>query len=296
MVGVHNRRDEARLRNDGPVAIICGGGSLPIAVAEAAIKNGRKVILFPIKGCADSGKIDNHAHHWVALGQLGRFRRLLRAESCRDIVMIGTILRPYLRDIRFDWLTLRMLPRILGLLRGGDNHLLSGICRIAEEQGFNLVGAHEIAPDILVHEGLIGRRKPSESDWDDIKRGLALLDATSPFDVGQGAVVIDNHIVAIEAAEGTDQMLERVAELRRIGRLKSRVGRGVLIKSPKRTQDRRFDLPSIGPGTVAAVARAGLAGIAVTARSTIIAEPQLVGVSADRAELFVVGLRERDGC
>src|SRR5262249_22327011 len=159
----------------------------------------------------------------------------------------------------------------------------SNLARLFEERGFRLLGAHEVAPEILMPDGQIGRHEPSARDRADIARGMALLSATGPFDVGQAVVVADNHVLAIEAAEGTDQMLARIAELRSEGRVHSAVGSGVLVKVPKPAQDRRFDLPAIGPSTVAGAAHAGLAGIAVMAGGAIVAEPAEVGAAADRA-------------
>ena len=136
-----------------------------------------------------------------------------------------------------------------------------------EENGFRLLGAHEVAPEILMPEGALGRVQPRERDRADIAFGLDYLRASGPFDIGQAVVVADKHVLAVEAAEGTDAMLARVAEMRASGRVRSAVGTGVLVKAPKRGQDARFDLPSIGPRTVESVARAGLAGIAVVAGS-----------------------------
>jgi DUF1009 family protein len=124
---------------------------------------------------------------------------------------------------------------------------------------------------------------------EDIARGFALLAAMSAFDVGQAAIVAGRRVLAVEAAEGTDAMLDRVAAMRESRRIVLPAGSGVLVKAPKRRQDRRFDLPSIGPGTVTRAAAAGLAGIAVIAGATIVAEPQRLVEEADRAGLFVVG-------
>jgi DUF1009 family protein len=139
-------------------------------------------------------------------------------------------------------------------------------------------------------QGAIGRREPSARDRTDIARGVALLSAIGPFDVGQGVVVADDYVLAVEAAEGTDRMLARIAELRSEGRVRSSPGTGVLVKMPKPAQDQRFDLPAIGPATVAGAARAGLAGIALLAGATIVAEPAEVGAAADRAGIFVTGI------
>jgi UDP-2,3-diacylglucosamine hydrolase len=276
----------------GPLAIVCGGGSLPFAVADAVARRGRRVVLFAIRGSADAERVAAYPHHWAVLGKFGWFCRVARREGCQDVVLIGSVVRPAIWRIRPDFETLRLLPRIFGMFRGGDDHLLSGVAKILEEHGFRLIGAHQIAPDILMPEGSLGRERPGERDHADIAKGLALLNATSPFDIGQAVVVADERVLAIEAAEGTDQMLARIAELRRIGRIAAPTRRGVLVKAPKRGQDRRLDLPSIGPRTVEGAAQAGLAGIAVVAGSTVVAEPERIAAAADRERLFVLGVRD----
>lgn len=281
----------AKPADDGALAIICGGGTLPFAVADAVTKYGRRVVLFAIRGWADPKRVVDYPHYWAALGQFGAFCRLARREGCQDVVLIGSMMRPAIWQIRPDLKTLRLLPRIFGIFRGGDDYLLKGVAAIFEEHGFRLLGAHAVAPEILMPEGTLGRERPTERDNADIAKGLAFLTAASPFDVGQAVVVADARVLAIEAAEGTDSMLERIAQLRQTGRIAS--GLGVLVKAAKRNQDRRLDLPSIGPQTVEGAARAGLAGIAVVAGSTVVAEPAQIGAVADRAGLFVLGLREQ---
>jgi UDP-2,3-diacylglucosamine hydrolase len=282
----------AQAIEQGPLAVICGGGSLPFAVADAVVKRGRGVVMFAIQGWADEDRIIGYRHHWASFGRFGWFCRTARAEGCHDVVFIGSLVRPAIWQLRFDLTTLRLLPRILRLFRGGDDHLLSGIARIFEEHGFRLIGAHEVAPEILMPLGALGREHPKAGDHADIKKGLALLTATSPFDIGQAAVVADGRVIAIEAAEGTDHMLDRVAQLRRSGQLQKVFQRGVLVKAAKRGQDRRVDLPSIGPQTIERAKRAGLAGVAVTAASTILADPDRIRAAADREQLFVVGVAD----
>jgi UDP-2,3-diacylglucosamine hydrolase len=276
--------------DSSPLGIICGGGDFPFAVADAAARRGRRVVLFAIRGWADAAKVERYPHHWAGLGQFGRFRRLAGAAGCRDVVIIGSMLRPSLRQLNPDLATLRYLPRVARLLRGGDDHLLSGVAGIFEENGFNLIGAHEVAPEILIPEGILGRHRPSERDRADIARGLAVVRAMGPFDIGQAVVVAARYVVAVEAAEGTDQMLARVAALRRERRIRLNGRTGVLVKAPKPAQDRRLDLPSIGARTVAGAAEAGLAGIAVEARGAITADLQDFVKAADAAGLFVIGI------
>src|SRR5262249_45069257 len=153
-------------------------------------------------------------------------------------------------------------------------------------------GAHEIAPQILASEGWLGARAPSARDEADIARALALLRAIGPFDVGQAAVVANGHVLAVEAAEGTDHMLAHLADMRRKARIRAPSAMGVLVKAPKASQARRFDLPAIGPSTIDHVADAGLAGLAVLAGQVIVAEPAHVAARADAAKLFVAGVRD----
>jgi DUF1009 family protein len=275
----------------GPVAIICGGGTFPQTVAEAVMRQGRRAVLFPLRGFADADVVERFPHHWMKIGQVGWFLKTARSEGVRDVIMIGSLVRPAISQLALDWQTLLVLPRVIRAYYGGDDHLLSGVARIFEHHGFRLLGAHEVAPDILVPEGALGARKPDDTDKADIARGLSLLHAIGPFDVGQAVVIANNHVLALEAAEGTDRMLERVAELRRSGRIRKQKG-GVLVKAPKPGQDRRFDLPSIGPRTIAGAAQAGLSGVAVIAGGTIVAEPQALIDAADKAGLFVVGMRD----
>ena len=276
----------------GPIAIICGGGSFPGAVAEAIVRNGRQPVMFGLRGWADPKIIERHTHHWIAIGQVGRFFRLAREENCREVLFIGSLLRPPLRQVRLDWQTIRLLPRVARFFRGGDNRLLSGIASMAEEGGLRVIGVREVAPEIFVPEGVLGRCQPAERDRGDIARAMKMIAALGPFDVGQAAIVANNHVLAVEAAEGTDNMLARIAELRRLGRVTTPLGVGVLVKAPKPGQDRRFDLPSIGPRTIEGAARAGLAGVAVAAGSTIIAEAVEVIAMADREKIFVAGVGE----
>jgi UDP-2,3-diacylglucosamine hydrolase len=275
-----------------PLAIICGGGSFPGAVAAAVARRGRRPVMFGLKGWADAAVIERYAHYWIPIGQAGRFFRLAKAENCREVLFIGTVLRPPITQLRLDWQTIKAMPGLVRAYRGGDDKLISGVAKIAESGGLRVVGVRDVAPEIFVPEGVLGRYQPSARDNADIARALAVITALGPFDVGQAAIVADNNVLGVEAAEGTDNLLARIAELRRLGRVTSPPGTGVLVKAPKPGQDRRFDLPSIGPRTIENVARAGLAGLAVAAGTTMIAEGEAVTAAADREKVFVVGVRE----
>jgi DUF1009 family protein len=272
------------------VGIIAGSGVLPFSVAELLRARGIAPFLFAVRGFCDPVRVAQFPHHWVALGQVGRLTRLMRSEGCRDIVFIGGAVRPALSDIRLDWGTVRALPAIAAALRGGDDHLLLGVSRIFERHGFRVVGIQDVAPELLMPEGSITCLTPDADALADIARGRDLMRALSPFDVGQAVVVIDGHVVAVEDIEGTDGLLARVARLRQEKRIRAKPGRGVLVKMPKTTQDLRFDLPTLGPKTIEGLVAAGLAGIAVVAGHTLVAEADVMTAKADRAGLFVTGL------
>jgi UDP-2,3-diacylglucosamine hydrolase len=273
-----------------PVGLIAAGGAMPFAVADSLKARGIASVLFALRGACDAERVARFRHHWISIGELGRATKLFRAEGCRDLVFIGSLMRPALSEIRLDWGTLRVLRQVWAAFRGGDDHLLSGIGRILEQDGFRMVGIKDVAPDLLMPEGSLTRVVPDAQSLADIERARDLLRALSPFDIGQAAVVIDGHVVAVEDIEGTDGLLARVARLREQGRIRSPEKRGVLVKAPKSGQDLRYDLPTTGPRTIEGVATAKLAGLAVVAGNTLVVEPQAMIEAADRAGLFVTGV------
>ena len=280
---------QAVKRGKESIGIICGGGAIPLAVAKAVQEQGRPLTLFPLYGFADKA-LERFPHRWVHLGAIGRLLRVMRESGCKDIVMIGSLTRPSPWQVRLDFTTLMALPRLLPYFRGGDDRLLSGVTEYFEARGFRLVGAHEVAPEILMPEGIVGKHRPRRTDEDDIGFGFDLLRAIGSFDVGQAAIVSGMHALAVEAAEGTASMIARVAEMRKNGRVKLPERAGVLVKAPKPNQDRRVDLPAIGPDTIAQAKAAGLLGIAVEAGSTVVADTAALIRAADKAGLFVIGV------
>jgi UDP-2,3-diacylglucosamine hydrolase len=278
------------LQISSPVGLIAAGGVMPFAVADSLTARGIAPVVFALRGACDPVAVARFRHHWISIGQIGTAVKLFRAENCRDLVFIGTLVRPGLSEIRLDWGTLRVIRRVLAAFRGGDDHLLSGIGRILEQDGFRMVGIRDVAPDLLMPEGCLTLKSPDAEAAADIASGREVLRALSPFDIGQAAIVIDGHVVGVEDIEGTDGLLARVARLRAEGRIRAKAGRGVLVKAPKSGQDLRFDLPTMGPRTVEGAAAAQLAGIAIVAGNTIAVEPQAMIEAADAASLFVTGL------
>jgi DUF1009 family protein len=294
VAGIDDGGAEAMTREaldiSSPVGLIAGGGVMPFAVADSLAARGIHPVLFPLRGACDPVRVERFRHHWISVGQMGRAVKLFRAENCRDLVFIGTLVRPALSEIRLDWATLRVIGRIWASFRGGDDHLLSGIGDILERDGFRMVGIRDVAPDLLMPEGCLTRAVPDVHALADIARGRDVLLALGRFDIGQAAVVVDGHVVGVEDIEGTDGLLARVARLRAEGRIRAATARGVLVKAPKSGQDLRFDLPTVGPRTVEGAAAAQLAGIAIVAGHTMIADPEAVIEAADTRGLFVTGV------
>jgi DUF1009 family protein len=272
------------------IAVIAGGGSLPLAVTKAILARGDEPVLFPIKGFCEPSTVAGLPHHWVALGQFGRLFSLMRAEGCHTMLPIGSLVRPALHEVRLDFKTLRMMPALISAFRGGDDHLLTRVGRIFEAEGFEVIGVLDVAPELTMPKGVVTQRRPDAVAEEDIAKGRAVLAAIGPFDICQAAVVIDGHVIALEDIEGTDALLARIVRLRDERRIRAPARHGVLVKMPKSGQDLRGDLPALGPRTVTGAEKAQLAGIAVAAGQTLLAEPEEVIARADRAGLFVVGL------
>lgn len=274
----------------GPLGIIAGGGKLPSVVAEAAEARGLPLHIVGIRGEASSA-IERFPHTWVKWGEVGKLFDALNRHDCRDLVIIGGVTRPDLANVRLDLGAVRNLPFLISLGMGGDDHVLSSVVRFLEKKGYRVHGADDVAPELLAGEGKIGQHAPSAEDKADINLAFKVVESLGRLDVGQAAVVAKGYVVAVEAAEGTDAMLERCAALRKSGRARGSGLIGVLVKAPKPGQEERVDLPTIGPETVNKAAAAALAGIAVAAGQVLIAERDATVETANRHGLFIVGQR-----
>jgi DUF1009 family protein len=275
------------------LAILCGAGAFPLEVAGEARRAGREPFLVGVLGATDSA-IEAYPHVWVRMGEVGKLFAALRARAVSEMVIIGAMARPEFADLKLDWGAVKRAAGLAQLFRRGDNGLLAGLAAIIEREGIRVVGAHEIAPGLLAPLGPFGARAALPDDETDIALGARLLDALSSFDAGQGAVVAAGRVLAIEAAEGTDAMLARVAEMRANGRLRFAGRAGVLVKAPKRGQDVRLDMPAIGPKTIEGAVRAQLRGVAVAEGRVLIVERGRLAREADTADLFVAGFAALD--
>ncbi len=266
------------------LGILAGGGALPGQVAAAAQAAGRPVFLVGLEGCAEPAVLAPWPHEVIGITNPGRILAALRAFGCRDLVLIGPVRRPSLLGHRPDAEGVRILARIGRAAFGGDDGLLAAVIRVLGEEGFRVIGAQDVLREALGPAGVLSRAAPDALAMADIGRAVAVARALGTVDVGQGCVVQQGMVLALEAAEGTDAMLSRCAALARPG------PGGVLVKLLKPGQERRADLPTIGPQTIRSAAAAGLRGVAFEAGSTILAEHAATVAAADAAGLFLLGL------
>ncbi len=281
-------RDRPEVSNR--LAVIAGGGLLPRYVAEAARARGEDpYIISLIRESADDWT--DFDHKILSVGDYAGISRTLRDVGIGRVVLSGWVRRrPEWRDIHAPFRALLQMPAVVRtLLKGGDDAVLRMVIRLLEADGMRVVGAHEIVPDLLGTEGPIGALRPDAAAEADIAAAKAAALALGDLDVGQGAVAVGGRVVALEGAEGTDWMLERVTKLRAAGRISAR-RKGVLVKLCKPTQDLRADLPSIGMDTLHRAKAAGLAGIAVEAGRSLVLERSKLVAEADAAGLFIVGI------
>lgn len=265
------------------LAILAGGGPLPGRVIEACRSENRSVLVVALKSITDPALTDGVEHLWIRLGTSGGLPKKLHEAGAQELCMVGRFRRPSLTELMPDWRTLSTLVRI-GFAAAGDDALMRAIRNEFEAQGIRIVSVQDVISGLVAAAGALTKREPDAQARADIDRGIEVAQAIGRVDVGQGAVVQQGVVLALEAAEGTDAMLSRCAALRRDG-----LG-GVLVKTKKPQQDDRLDLPVIGVSTVEAAAAAGLRGIAVEAGGALIIDRDEVSATADRLGLFVVGV------
>ncbi|MGD9784956.1 MAG: LpxI family protein [Hyphomicrobiaceae bacterium] len=272
------------------IGILAGGGSLPREIADSVAARGLPVHVVALEGEADADFSPYPVTH-VDWGQLGRMVEALKRNACTDLVIIGRVRRPDLGRIKPDLGFVRALGSVARILAaGGDDAVLRGVIRFFERAGLRVTSPADLAPELMVAAGPLVAPGLSEEALRDARLGFEAIAALSPYDIGQAVVVSGGRIEALEAAEGTDRMLTRVGDhRRRLGTIQGAVC-GVLVKRAKTTQDRRIDLPAIGPHTVAGAIEAGLAGLAVEAGRVMVAARETTLERARLAKLAIDGI------
>ncbi|MCB1477845.1 MAG: UDP-2,3-diacylglucosamine diphosphatase LpxI [Rhodobiaceae bacterium] len=278
----------AHVHSGGRIALVAGEGEMPCHLVRAGRAGGVDLVVYGIKGlCSDSLEAD----HVFGLGELGRIKRQLAADGVERIAFSGRFYRPDYGAIEWDSGAVAVLPAILKTRLGGDDSALRTIRGVAASWGLDVAGPPDIAPELVAPAGPLSTKRPGRAQMRDIETGMQAIAGLGKYDIGQALVVHDQRIVAVEAAEGTDQMIARIAILREQGRLRAKPPSGVLVKAAKPDQELYIDMPVVGADTVRAAAKAGLAGIAFGAGEVLVATPEDVRAEAGRLGLFVIGVK-----
>ena len=272
----------------GRLGLIAGGGALPLALAARCEAEGRPVFVVRLTSFADPHLV-RYPGLEAGMAEIGRVLSALKAAGCVAVCFAGTVNRPDFKALKPDLKGAMVLPGIIAAATKGDDALLRKILSVFENEGYAIEGADDILGGETLRIGALGRVTPDAQQLADLRKALHVAEKAGELDIGQGAVVCDGLVLAVEAQEGTDAMLARVAGLPGDLRGSSARPNGVLGKAPKPIQDLRVDMPVIGARTVEMAAAAGLAGVGGIAGKLILIDPEEIAETADRLGVFVWG-------
>tara|TARA_R100000005_G_scaffold80888_1_gene48187 strand:+ start:15831 stop:16694 length:864 start_codon:yes stop_codon:yes gene_type:complete len=277
-------------KGEGPlhIGIIAGSGSLPLALAETLRRRGDTPYLLLIEKEAAPAHYADFPHEVIRIAKVGAFLKALRREGCTSVTLAGPVRRPDFKNLLPDMEGMKLLSRIAAASRKGDDGLMRAITGFLAEKGFQVIGAHELVEELLAPLGQLGRIAPTETDEKDIAEGMRIVRAVGALDIGQGAIIREGYVLAVEAAEGTDRLLQRTAEFA------WDKPAGVFVKLSKPGQELKADMPTLGPETVMLAAEANLRGIAMEAGRTLIVDLEETVQCADKKGIFLVGVRPKD--
>ncbi|MEX1250132.1 MAG: UDP-2,3-diacylglucosamine diphosphatase LpxI [Hyphomonas sp.] len=271
-----------------PLGLIAGLGDLPVAIAENAVATGQGVYVLRLKGFEEP-RLAAYPGSVLGLGEIGAVISRLKEAGCRDLVFAGNVSRPNFSDLKLDLKGASLLPKVLSEARRGDDALLRVLVNEFEKNGFNVIGSEQAHAKLLAPAVLIAGPAPGEALLADMEIAARVASASGALDIGQACVVCDGLVLAVEAQEGTDEMLRRCAALPETIRGREGARRGVLVKRPKPVQERRIDLPATGVSTVELAAAAGLAGIGVEAGGALMLNRLAMEGKASALGLFLYG-------
>lgn len=251
------------------LAIIAGTGDLPRFLAEEAARIGRlyQVVCF---GPQLFEWTKDHPFIFAEFEKPAALFKALKRTNCKQVVFAGSMARPRLNPLKFDWKFLKIAPRLLPALKNGDDVTLRVITMIFESEGFVIIGADSLLNSLLAKEGCLTNIKPNDTDKADLIRAIEITEKLGQVDIGQAVVVAQGICLGVESIQGTDALLNFVAQTAEPFRLHTDGAMGLLYKAAKQSQDRRVDLPSIGADTIRNAHRAGLAGVVLEANNTLI--------------------------
>jgi DUF1009 family protein len=271
-----------------PLGLIAGEGVFPLLVARGARAAGRKVVCAAFSGIAWpdlAAEVDRM--RWVGLLRFNQWIRVLKSEGCTEAVMVGRVAKSQMYDrwryFRYipDWRCLRLIWNVWRR-DGRPQAILAALVDELSSAGITLIDSTRYCPDHLATAGVMTRRQPTEVQWGDVRYGVDICGTVCGLDIGQSIAVLARDVIAVEALEGTNAMIQRAGEL-------CRVGGWTLIKVANRTQDMRLDVPAVGTTTIEKLAAARAGCLVLEPGKTIILEKPKVLELADRYKIAVVG-------
>jgi len=269
------------------LGVIAGGGDIPAKLLAACDDAGRDVFLVGFEGQTDTALTEGRAYMMTRIGAAGQIISTLKSHNIKDLVLIGSVRRPSLAELKPDMRTAQFFAKI-GLKALGDDGLLKALRHELENEGFIIHGVHKFMQDLIAVPGSLGTHKPKKEDWPDIRRGVKASQLLGQLDIGQAAVVQQGIVLGVEGVEGTDELIARCGGLQRKGR------GPILIKTCKPQQDHDFDMPTIGPQTARICAARGYAGIVIEAGRSLVVSADELAVEANKHKIFVMAVTEQD--
>ncbi len=260
------------------LGIVAGGGTLPKKLLAFCDSNNIQTFVVGFDGHVDQTVLDGRDHMLTRLGAAGQIIRVLKDKQYNHLVMIGSVKRPKLSEMRPDLRTVSFFAR-LGLRALGDDGLLKAVRSELEDEGFTIHGIQDIVPDLMMPKGVLGRIEPTDDHYEDIRIGMAGSRKIGAEDIGQSVVAFDGEVIGTEDEDGTDVLITRSA-----------AKGAILVKSSKPQQDRNLDMPTLGSDTVRLCASLGYAGIAAEYGGVLLADREEMVALADELGLFVVGV------
>ncbi len=274
--------------SDGPLGLIAGAGSFPLLVVEGARRENRRVVVVGLRGFAEpSLAAMADAFYWSGVARLGHWKRVFAREGVAEAIMAGRVRKADMygrfRHLRFlpDWTSLKVWYR-----RAKDKRNDSILQAAADELaagGVTLIDSTRYSPDALAAPGVLTAKGPSEAQWRDIHFGWRIAKEMGRLDVGQSIAVKEQEVIAVEAVEGTDEMIARAGHL-------CRQGGWALVKVAKPDQDMRFDVPTVGPATMETMHAAGGRVLAIEAGKTLTLEREKMLALARKYSIIIVAL------
>lgn len=265
------------------VGLIAGGGMMPVEIIKSCAGRGIEVCVVGLVPFANEADFENLPHVMAKMGEVGKISKWLKKNDVVDVVMAGGIKRPSFKELIPDWEGAKVIAK-LAMKNLGDDGLFRAVINIFEERGFHVLGIEEVVPEMMFHEGVYGKVKPSADDMNDIRRGVEVAKALGAVDVGQAVVVQEGMVLAVEAVEGTDMMLNRACTVKKHGK------DPIMVKIKKPGQDTRTDMPAIGIQTIEQLKKYGIGGIAVESGGILVIEREKVIKLADESGIFIIGL------